>query len=319
MTQKTQKIISASAIGIVTVGGFEALIYILNLNQPVIYLNAALWIFLYLLFMIVFLYDLHIKRAGTWQRAKAGRAGSALGLESNIRVIPYFLWSRFEHFRKWKYFTQWLHFLLVPGFIFWSTISLLYINFGIYKVQQIIALLSSLALVYDYWYLKEAFARGKEIVDRDIFIVLTVVKIYAAGVLYAASLSMLRFYCLPAAYFSIEVLCYTFLLVYVSLYQHRLVNWHTVGITALIALAMAGIGYFVYIYWGYNYFTAAVFMTVCYNLFWGVFHYHLDRALTRRAFLEILVISLLIAAMVTSITNFRAKILDGCDYRSGQM
>jgi hypothetical protein len=69
------------------------------------------------------------------------------------------------------------------------------------------------------------------------------------------------------------------------------------------------------IFWGYNYFTGAVFLAVFYNLLWGIFHYSLDRALNFKVFLEIAVISLLLASMVFSVTNFKAKLLDGCQYK----
>lgn len=155
--------------------------------------------------------------------------------------------------------------------------------------------------------------------DSDIFVALSVVKIYAAGTLYAAALSWLRYFCLPAWYFSAEVFAFTFLLIYQALYQHRRVNGYTIGITLIIALMMAIIGQLVYIHWGYNYFTGAIFMTAAYNLFWGVFHYRLDRVLTRQTFLEIFFISVLVAVMVISVTNFRARILDGCNYGYAQV
>ncbi len=41
MTLKQQKIISAFLIAIVAFGGFEALIYIVNLNQPILFVKAA--------------------------------------------------------------------------------------------------------------------------------------------------------------------------------------------------------------------------------------------------------------------------------------
>ena len=78
---------------------------------------------------------------------------------------------------------------------------------------------------------------------------------------------------------------------------------------------MAAVGQVVYVYWGYNYFTAAVFLTACYNFFWGIFHYHLDKSLTWRAFWEILIISLIMGGMVISVTNFHARLLDSCQYR----
>ncbi len=319
MTNKSQKIISTSLLAITVVGGFQILIYILNLNQHRIYFQVSFWIFLYLIFKIVFLFDLHFKNRGSWQRAKRRHHALPVALHRNFRVITSALWDRFEHLRSWEYISQWLHFLLLPGFIFWSSISLFYNNQGFFTIQQTVAALSSLALIVYYWFLKEQFYRRKEIIDGDIFTALAVVKIYAAGALFAAALSMMRYICLNPNYFTAEVFCYSFLLIYESLYLHRLVTGYTIIITTLIAIMMAVIGYLVYVLWGYNYFTAAVFMTAAYNLFWGVFHYRLDRALTKQTFIEVLLISLLVAAMVISVTNFKARILDGCNYRTGQI
>jgi hypothetical protein len=315
MKQSTQKYIAVPLIAIVVFGGFEALIYILNLNQPVIYLQTAFWIFLYLLFNIVFFFDIHFKTPGSWQRAKIKHQSLAKGLGRFARTVFSALWDRFRHLREWEYVRRWIYFLLLPGFIFWASVSLFYVNFGFYRSQQIVALFSGIALVAYYSYLKEIFNRKKEIIDSDIFIVLSVIKIYTAGALFAASMAMLRSYCLEPWYFSAEVFCFTFLLIYQALYQHRKIRPGTTFQTLIISLLMAAIGQLVYVYWGYNYFTAAVFLTACYNFFWGVFHYHLDKALTWRAFWEILIISLIMALMVLSVTNFNARLLDSCQYQ----
>lgn len=321
MRIKTQKVITALLIAAASAGGFEALLAIINLNQPVIYLQTAFWIFLYLMLMIVFLFDLHFKKSGSWQRAKQKHTNIPSSVHRHTRIVFTAFWDRFEHLRRWAYIRQWLHFLLLPGFIFWATISLFFTNYSIFLssshywyTQQTLALLSSVALVADYWFLKEVFYRRREVVDSDIFVVLTVIKIYAAGILFAAALAMLRFYCLNPLYYSLEVFGYTFLLVYQALYQHRRINHYTITITLLISLMMGLIGQMVYIYWGYDYYTGAIFMTACYNLFWGIFHYRLDRSLTKQTFIEILAISILVAAMVMTTTNFHARILDGCNY-----
>jgi len=311
MTQRTQKIVALSLIAFVVFGGFEALIYILNLNQPVIYLQTAFWIFLYLIFNIIFFFDLHFKTPGSWNRAKLKHQNKG----NFFKIAFAAFWDRFSHLRRWEYLKQWLHFLLLPGFVFWASVSLFYVNFGFYRNQQIVALFSGIALVAYYSYLKETFNRKKEIVDSDIFIILSVVKIYTAGLLFAASMAMLKSYCLGPWYFSAEVFCFTFLLIYQALYQHRKTGGMATVWTLIISLAMAAIGQTVYVYWGFNYFTAAVFLTACYNFFWGIFHYYLDRSLTWRAFWEILILSLIMAGMVFSVTNFNARLLDSCQYR----
>ncbi len=314
MTLKSQKIICCLLIALVVVGGFEALIYILNLNQPAIYLQTAFWIFAYLVFEIVFLHDLHVKTSGHLSRARLEHARVKQKPLRFIKVLGSAFYGRFHHLRKWGYIKQWLGFLLLPSFIFWSTISLFYVNFGDVKVQQLLALFSSLALILDYWFLKEAFLRGREVADNDIFVVLSMIKIYAAAMLYAAALSILRYYCLNPWYFTAEVFCFTFLLVYQALYHHRRAGIKNISVALGIAAIMAAAGFMVYIWWGYNYFTAAVFLAALYNLMWGVFHYRLDKALTWHAFWEILLVSIIVSGMVFSVTNFKARISDECQY-----
>ena len=141
MTQKTQKIVALFAISLAVLGGFEVLIYILNLNQPAIYFQVAFWIFLYLLFNIVFFFDLHFKNRGSWQRALTRHRQIASVLPRGLKVLASAFWDRFEHLRRWGYLRQWLHFLLLPGFIFWASVSLFYVNFGFIKIQQTILLL----------------------------------------------------------------------------------------------------------------------------------------------------------------------------------
>ncbi len=147
MTQKTQKTVALFVIALAVLGGFEALVYILNLNQPATYLNVAFWIFVYLIFNIVFFFDLHFKKRGSWQRAKRKHQNTISRLHRNGQIIFSAFWDRFEHLRRWSYVRQWLHFLLLPGFIFWATVSLFYVNFGFVKIQQTVLLLSSAALI----------------------------------------------------------------------------------------------------------------------------------------------------------------------------
>lgn len=150
MTQKTQKIVALFVITLAALGGFEVLVYILNLDQLAIYLQVAFWIFLYLLFNIVFFFDLHFKKRGSWQRACVRHGHFTFTPRCGLKILASAFWDRFEHLRRWSYLRQWLHFLLLPGFIFWATVSLFYVNFGFLGTQQTIALLSSAALILYY-------------------------------------------------------------------------------------------------------------------------------------------------------------------------
>lgn len=312
MTIKSQKIISASLIGAVAIGGFEALVHILNLNQVAVYIQTAFLIYFYLVFHIIILFDLHFKTTGSWQRAQKRHENVSHYVLRRVKVFLSAISDRLSHFRSLKYFVDWLHCLVLPGIIFWSTVTIFFVNLGHTKIEQLFLLLSGAALVLNYWYIKEVFYRRKEKIDGNIFISLSLVKIYAVTMAFGASLVLVRYYCFPSEYFILSTFSLTFLLVYQSLFQHKMVNFTNIFITLFIAAAMSGVAYLVLLYWGYNYFTAAILMSAGYNLFWGIFYHHLGKVLTLRAFLEILVISLLIAAMMLSVTNFKARISGGC-------
>ena len=314
MNSKTGKFFGAILNLCIVVGGFEGLIAILNLNQPDVYARTAFYVGLFYIFQIFLLYDLHLKNPGSFKRAKDLHQGMSHWFVKGCKIVSSALWDRCAHLREGKFFRLWLNYLVLPGMIFWASIAILFVNFGFYRIQQIFVLLSGAALFLNYWYLKEIFSRGRERVDRDIFVAMSVVKVYASAIVYGAIIVMVRRYCLDAHYLTLAVFCCTFLLIYQALFQHRLINIQNLAITLAIAIVMSFIGYGVLVFWGYNYFTAAVFMAACYNLLWAVFHYHLDKALTWSAFWEIFAISVIICAMVFSITNFRARILDDCSY-----
>jgi hypothetical protein len=80
----------------------------------------------------------------------------------------------------------------------------------------------------------------------------------------------------------------------------------------LYAIIQAGLGYFVYMYWGLNYFTAAVFQIAIYNFLWTCYHHYLEGDLTKKIFLENLFLALIIIVLVISNTNFKARILNAC-------
>jgi hypothetical protein len=297
MTQKTHKRIYAVLNALVIVGTFEGLLAVLNLNQPELYFKTAFYAGWFFVLQVALLYDLHHK--------------DRVSFKASLRAFK----QRFGHLLDKKFIKQWLHYLILPGLIYWGSLCVMFVNFGFPRIQQAVVVFSSIAFFINYLYLKEIFSRGREEVDRDIFIILSVVKIYASVLVYGASLAMVRNYCLNEFYFVFGVLALTFLLIYQALFQHRLINMKNLGLTFSISLAMGTISYFIIVFWNFNYFTAAVFLTACYNLFWGTFHYHLDKSLTWKAFWEILVISLVVAAMLFGATNFRAKIFNGCDYR----
>ncbi len=315
MQARTQKIISSLLLGLVVILGFQALIYILNLNQAGLFFRSAFYIWLYLMFYIALVYDLHFKTRGNWSRAALKHQDVAGIASRKIKIFFSALSERVQHLGKIAFLRHWLNYLILPTLVFWGTVGVFYVNFGFYKIQQITAILSSVALLLNFYFLKEVFIRQKIKVDPDIFITLSVVKIYAVTLVYAASLSLVRHYCLDPKYFALGIFTLTFLLIYQALFQHDFINSKNLGISLVISLVLAVAGYFLVIFWGYNYFTGAVFLAVFYNLLWGIFHYSLDRMLNVKVFLEIAIISLILASMVFGVTNFKAQLLDGCQYQ----
>ncbi|MBI5530863.1 MAG: hypothetical protein HY918_05230 [Candidatus Doudnabacteria bacterium] len=313
MTTKTQKIISAGLNALVIFGGFKALITILNLNQISLFLQTSFYIWLFFMLQTAFLYDLHFKKTGSLARSRE-KHQMLSGLNRKLKVFGSAIAERSSHLRDWKFIYSWLNYLLLPGFVYWSTISIFFINFGFLRLQWFFAGLSGAALMLNYWYIKEIFHRQKEKVDSDVFVVMSMVKIYASALLYGSSLALVRHYCLSPGYYVFGVFALTFLLIYQALHQHRMVILKNLIIALGIAVAMSVLGYWTVIFWGYNYFTAAVFMGIFYNFFWGVFHYRLDHALSRKAFFELLIFSMVVLVMVFSVTNFKARLLDGCQY-----
>jgi hypothetical protein len=313
-TISQQKIITASVIAGATVGGFEALVYILNLNQTRIFVHTAFWIYGYLFFMMALLFDLHFKNINSLEEAMQKHEKVSHWFLRFVKTLGTALWKRFEHIIKWQYIALWLHYLVVPSLIFWSTVGIFYVNMGQTKVQQSFILLSSLALTVNFWYLKEVFLRKVQVLEKDIYIPLAVIKIYASLVVYSALTVFIRRYCLDAQIYVLLIFLVTFSLIYQALFQHRLVTGKNLIITFLISLALGLFGYGVLVFWGFNYFTAAAFLTIVYNLCWGVFHYYLDKTITWKAFWEIVLFSLLISIMIFSVTNFRARILNDCEY-----
>jgi len=293
MNTKKQKIISTTLVFLATAFCFWGLLQIVNANQIGIYLRTAFYLWIFIWLFIAFLFDLHFKKPG-------------------IKFLEAAFMERFEHFFTWESFSRAAHYLFIPSFIFWSSAVIFYLELAHYQTQNIVAVVSAIALTVDFYYIKEVFSRQKELADPDIFAALSVVKIYSIALCFAAAMGLMRSFCLPAQWFFGAIFALSFLHIYLALYGHRLVELNHIIADVLISAVLGLAGYFIYILWNYNFITASIFFAAIYNLFWGVYHYHLDRSLTQKAFWEILIVCLIIAYMVISVTNFRGQILGTC-------
>lgn len=312
MKNKIQKIGIVIFVFCLIVLSLESLAVILNLYQIQVFLHLAFWLWLFLWLLLFMLYDLHFKNFGVLKRAIAKHESVPRLFKRVGRIVVSAIFDRLSHLRKWEEIKHWLNYLLLPGFLFWSTVGILYVNFGNTKVQQIYIWLSSVALALIYWFVKQVFSKKQEKVEANVFMALSVVKIYSIALAYAVAMAIMRHFCLDPFLFVSGVFSLTFLHIYQALFQHKYIQLFSLGITSLISAVMAILGYFVYVYWGYNFYTAAILLTAFYNLFWGIYHYYLDKALTKKIFFEIILLCFFVIYIVLSNTNFKAKIFGGC-------
>lgn len=312
MNHKTQKILSALFIAGASVFGFQILIYLINLNQVSFFLQVAVWVWLYLCAMILLFFDLHFKIPGALALAKKRHEAVAHRLMRFSRVFVTALNHRLGHYFRLKEVKTFFVYLLLPSSLYWSTIAVFYGNMGQTRVQQLYAWISAGAMVVIFWYLKEAFHRKRERVDSDIFVAFSVAKIYTLTLAFGAGLELIRRYCLDPALYAGVVFGVSFLLIYQALYQHNFLKHKHLAMALAIAFVMSVLGYFVYMFWNYNFFSAAIFMAAFYNFFWGTYHYHLDYGLNRKVFFEILVVCLAVAFVIFVNTNFKERILGTC-------
>ncbi|MBL8030612.1 MAG: hypothetical protein JNN11_05190 [Candidatus Doudnabacteria bacterium] len=308
MNQKQQKILTVSLVSAVAVGSLQALIYVINLNQVKTFLLLAFAVWVYLWVKVTLLYDLHFKESGALRRARVKHGAVSFKILKYLKIFNSALWDRIGHFRRFEMFAKWGNYLLLPGVIFWATVAFLFLYMGKVLPQQLVSGLSSVALAVNFWYVKEIYTRKEDKVALDIFAALSAVKIYSILMLYFSAIALTRYFALEPVLLVMGVFSLTFLVVVQALNQHKFAQLKNLAGAALIAILQSILVYFVYLYWGYNNLTAALFLTAFYNMFWGLFHHSLEGDLNKRLFWEIVLVSMFIAMLAAGSTNFRARL-----------
>jgi hypothetical protein len=317
MNHQKQKIITTISVAVAAVGGFEALIYTLRLNEIFLFLRVSLYIYIFLVLKIAVLYDLHFKGRDSWKKAKKKHESVRHRLTRTAKIWLSAIHGRFRHIVHWTYFRQFHNYILLPSLVYWGTIGIIYLvepqNF---YLQQTFALLSGAALIVCYWYLKEIFYQKKDKIEKSIFQILTVIKLYAAFLLFTASLGVARNFCLDDSLYLSAVFVLTFWLLYQAMFQHNFINANNLVFAFAISAIMMLFAFAVYRGWGVtdtDYLTAGIFLVSWYNFFWGIFHHYLDKEkFSGKVFLEMTVLALLVSSMMVSITNFKARLLFSC-------
>lgn len=321
MTLQTQKFITSLAVTVGVLGGFEALVYVLNLNETGLFVRLGVYIYLYLAVKMMLLYDLHFKNPGSLARATAKHESIPHWLTRTLRIWLSAFHDRFRHLMHWSDFRHFQNYLVLPALIYWGTVGIFFTTADLLPgqripLQQTFIFLSTAALVMCYWYLKEIFYRKSDAVHTSITKVLAVIKLYAAFLLYTSALAVARNFCLEDSLFVTGVFVLNFWLLYQAIFQHNFISAKSIVLALAISAVMALFSYVLYHTWGItdaDYFTAGVFQVAWYNFFWGIFHHYLNKEkFNAKVFAELLLMTLLVSVMMLSVTNFKARILYSC-------
>lgn len=291
---KRQRIISIAAISFISFVGLESLVYVNNLYQQSIYIFLSVYIYIFLAVWLHFLFDLHFK-------------------EKPDFTVSFFkaLKKRFQHFLIAKHFRHFQNYMVLPAILYWASVIIIGINFGHKALQQFIAIVTAICLIVSYSLFKEIFHSKFAPVKDMHFNLLVYVKIYAAWLMFAASLGVVWYYCFAPYVFYLSVFLATFLLFYQAMFQSAQINLKHVVMGLAFALVMSCVSFFVYIFWNVNYFSAAILLAAFYNFFWSILFALNSKTLSRSLFLQQILILVVISIMVFSITNFSARI-GGC-------
>lgn len=277
--------------------GLEVVSFTLGIYQVFLALRISFYVYLALVFLQTFVFDMHLRPSSTLQAAE--------------RTFFQALKERFQYLKVKHHWLHFQNYLILPGLIYWTTVSLLYLNSFDRGVKQVFIFLSSLALVICFWYLKTVFLRHVE-AKRTTRQLIFIVKLYASYLSYAAALGVLRFFDfsgLNVYWFVSTVFCVTFLIMYQALFQHHYVGFKTIKILLGTGIFLAAIGYAVYRLWNVNFYSGALVLTAFYNTVWGLVHHHrIDKNLTREMVYEYLAVLFVILVIVFSTTNFAERI-----------
>ena len=299
VSQQNHKYLSTLIVSIGAFLGFEAISYAFGIYQLKATLYLTFYIYAFHIFWLTFLFDLHLKKRAILATARINYKGGAMVWEACKQ--------RVDHLRNWEYLRHYQNYLVLPGLIYWSTVVLMYLNLFNHSLKQLLVVTSTLAMSVAYWFMKEHVSRKLEH-DVSWIRILSLVKLYAAFLVYSALMGTTRYFNFDFNFLILSVLTLTFLLIYQALFQHKLLTFVAFLSTVMIAIVMAFVSFWVYVNWNSEYFTAGLVMLAVYNMLWGVLHHRLENTLTRKIFWEYFAMMLLIVSFLLASHNFNQRI-----------
>jgi hypothetical protein len=271
---------------------------IIGLNQLSAFTTTAIYLFLFHIFWIAFVFDLHLKSNSSASFTSA-RFGS---------LVRQALLSRFAHFFNWKYARHFINYFILPSILFWGTTVLLFLNPFNDKLKQAIVLISTFAFATVYWHIKEHLSAKLE-AHHSWLRVLAATKLFTAYIAFAAVIGFSWYFDLGTSMVFYYLLAISFFLIHQALFSYDYNKPGLVFFTIIAAALIAWTGIWVYQSWTYQYFTGALVLLALYNTIWGFIHHYLDKTFTTKIALEYLVLGLLVISIIFATHNFGTRIV----------
>lgn len=289
-----QKFVVVLVASLVSFLGFEAASQALAVYQISPFLKIAVVVYLFLLFWQMFIFDLHLKKTGSW----------AVLERSMSRQLK----DRFEYLKEKHHWLNFQNYLILPGVIYWSTIALLFLSPFDEIRKQAWIILGTLGLAVAFWYLKTVFYAHKDAkppVRQMIFLA----KLFASYWSFAAALGTGHYFGYSGEWFGLVVFLLTFLLMYQALFQHHYLGFKTLKFLFFSGILLSTVGYLIYYLWNVNYYSGALCLAAFYNTIWGIVHHkYIDKNLTREMVYEYLAVLFVVLVILFSTTNFAERI-----------
>lgn len=297
MTEHQHKILSALIISVITFLGFDALFLIVGLYQIHIYLQVAIYIFVFHIFWITFMFDLHLRN----------RVPASISSLRFWHMVGTAFVQRFEHFKKWQYIRHYLNYLILPSLIYWAVVVLLLLNPFYSGLKQAIIIVGSYILVVVYWYMKEHLTFKLEHTNNWLK-TLAAIKLIGAFLVYSAVLGLVWYHGLSSTMLFYLIAATSFAIMYQALFSHGYHSPGTILTILLSSIAISFVSLWIYHNWNYQYFTAALVLLAVYNLVWGFVHHYLDKTISTSMIVEYILLTVLFISILVATHNFAVRI-----------
>ncbi|PIR97320.1 MAG: hypothetical protein COT91_01970 [Candidatus Doudnabacteria bacterium CG10_big_fil_rev_8_21_14_0_10_41_10] len=296
-----------SSISLLIFLGFQALSYIIGLNETTTFLLVAVVLYLYMVFKLTFIFDLNLKKARAWEESvKHYKAFDTIPLR-NTRIILRAIKLRFHYLTHWSNWRHFQNYLILPGFLYWSIIILFFLNPFDLIAKQIFVVVGTLLLTVILWHFKMVFITyGKaSIILRYLLFASTILTSF---LIFSGILGLKWYFGISDMNFITAIFASAFLLFYQSLFHRDKVNLKNLFFVLLgVALVALG-GYFITLYWRVNFYSAGALLAGVAYTYWGIFLLHLTKRLTFRQVMEHAWVMAFVLLYVLATTNFSARI-----------